>query len=78
MKTSGFNVNGFLLMENFIQSIFSLNLFQMVDLHLKKKYFELIVSFEAIFWVVRCYENILEGLSFFFFQVEIWMKIGFS
>jgi hypothetical protein len=24
MKTSGFNVNGFLLMENFIQSIFFL------------------------------------------------------
>jgi hypothetical protein len=52
-------------MKKFIQSVFFLNLFQMVDMHLKKNYFALMVGFEAIFWVVGCYEYVLEGVRFF-------------
>jgi len=51
--------------KNLYKAFFSLNLFQMVDMHLKKNYFALMVGFEAIFWIVGCYEYVLEGVRFF-------------
>ena len=49
----------------------------MINLNMKRIfYFGLIVGFTTNFQVVRGYENILEGVQFFFL-VEIWLKIDF-
>jgi len=52
-------------MKKFIQSVFFLKLVSNGRYALEKKLFCVDGGFEVIFWVVGCYEYVLEGVSFF-------------